>query len=80
MAACLEAALEARLGLRDWDDAAKAERSMSLIDLARHNVERRGLNLQGMSKSEIAYRAMHSTSDFPLLLSNIARKTPHGRL
>ena len=72
---CLEAALEARLGLRDWDDAAKAERSMSLIDLARHNVERRGLNLQGMSKSEIAYRAMHSTSDFPLLLSNIARKT-----
>ena len=48
---------------------------MSLIDLARHNVERRGLNLQGMSKSEIAYRAMHSTSDFPLLLSNIARKT-----
>ena len=38
---------------------------MSLIDLARHNVERRGLNLQGMSKSEIAYRAMHSTSDFP---------------
>ena len=73
--ACLEAALEARLGHREWDDMAKAERSMSLLDLARHQIERRGLNLAGMSKSEIAYRAMHSTSDFPLLLSNIARKS-----
>ena len=73
--ACLEAALEARLGHREWDDAASAERSMSLMDLARHQCERRGLNLTGMSKSEIAYRAMHSTSDFPLLLSNIARKS-----
>ena len=73
--ACLEAALEARLGHREWDEQAKTERSMSLLDLARHQCERSGLNLVGMSKSEIAYRAMHSTSDFPLLLANVARKS-----
>ena len=73
--ACLEAALEARVGLREWDDQAKSERSMSLLDMARHQCERSGLSLSGMSKSEIAFRAMHSTSDFPLLLANVARKS-----
>lgn len=72
---CMEAALEARLGHREWDEQAREMRAMTLMDLAKQDVERRGLNLTGMSKSEIAYRAMHSTSDFPLLLSNIARKS-----
>jgi hypothetical protein len=72
---CLEAALEARCGLREWDDQAKAERSMTMLDLAKTALERRQVNISGMSKSELAARAMHSTSDFPLLLSNIARKS-----
>lgn len=74
-AACMEAALEARTGLRDWDDESRAYVSSSLLDMAKESVTRSGTNLSGMSRSEIASRAMHSTSDFPLLLSNIARKT-----
>lgn len=74
-AVCMEAALEARVGLRQWDDQARVFSASSLLDMAKDSLVRSGVNLVGMSKSEIAGRAMHSTSDFPLLLSNIARKT-----
>jgi hypothetical protein len=77
-AACLEAALEARVGLGEWTDQAKSERSSSMLDMAKESLSRSGANVVGMSKSEIAHRAMHSTSDFPLLLSNIARKSLQG--
>ena len=76
--ACLEAALEARVGLGEWTDQAKSERSSSMLDMAKESLSRSGANVVGMSKSEIAHRAMHSTSDFPLLLSNIARKSLQG--
>jgi hypothetical protein len=74
-AACMEAALEARVGLREWDDKARVFSASSLLDMAKDSLKRSGVSLVGMSKSQIAGRAMHSTSDFPLLLSNIARKT-----
>lgn len=74
-AACMEAALEARVGLREWDEQSRTYMSSSLLDMAKDSVQRSGVNLAGMSRSEIASRAMHSTADFPLLLSNIARKT-----
>jgi len=74
-AACMEAALEARVGLREWDDKARAFTASSLLDMAKDSLVRSGVNLVGMSRGQIAGRAMHSTSDFPLLLSNIARKT-----
>lgn len=74
-AACLEAALEARVGLGEWTDAARSERSSTMLDMAKESLGRTGANITGLSKSELAYRAMHSTSDFPLLLSNIARKS-----
>lgn len=72
---CMAATLEARCGLRQWDDQARAYGHSSLMDMAKDALQRSGVNLVGMSKSEIAGRAMHSTSDFPLLLSNIARKS-----
>ena len=72
---CMTATLEARCGLRQWDDQARAYGHSSLMDMAKDALVRSGVNLVGMSKSEIAGRAMHSTSDFPLLLSNIARKS-----
>lgn len=72
---CMTATLEARCGLRQWDDQARAYGHSSLMDMAKDALQRSGVNLVGMSKSEIAGRAMHSTSDFPLLLSNIARKS-----
>lgn len=72
---CMTATLEARCGIRDWDDQARAFGHSSLLDMAKDSLVRSGVSLSGMSKSEIAGRAMHSTSDFPLLLSNIARKS-----
>jgi hypothetical protein len=74
-AACMEAALEARVGLRQWDDQAREYLANSLLDMGKEVLKRNGINITGLSKSELAGRAMHSTSDFPLLLSNIARKT-----
>ena len=73
--ACMEAALEARIGLGEWEGAAREYVSSSLLDMAKESCQRNGVNIQGMSRSEIARRAMHSTSDFPLLLSNTANKS-----
>lgn len=74
-AACMEAALEARVGLGDWEGGAREYVSASLLDMAKESVQRSGGNITGLSRSEIARRAMHSTSDFPLLLSNTAQKS-----
>jgi hypothetical protein len=43
--------------------------------MGRECLERAGVNSRGMSKDEVAIRAMHSTSDFPLLLTSIQRVT-----
>lgn len=72
--ACMEAALEARTGLREWDDQAREYVGSSLLEMGKECLKRSGVNITGMGRSELAGRAMHSTSDFPLLLSNIARK------
>lgn len=64
------------------DDDAREFRGMSLIDMARDAVERRGVSTRGMSKLEVADAAyqmrsagMHSTSDFPNILANVANKS-----
>lgn len=63
-------------------DDAREFRGMNLIDLARHALERRGVTTRGMSRMEIAEQAfqmrsagMHSTSDFPTILGNVAGRT-----
>ena len=69
-------ALEARCGLRGWDEGGAREYlGVSLLQMGQECLERSGVNWRGMSKSDVALRAMHSTSDFPILLSNIQRKT-----
>ena len=50
----------------------KEYRGMSLLRLAEDFL---GGDIKGLYPSEIALRAMHSTSDFPILLSNIVGKT-----
>ena len=50
-------------------------RSYTLLELARQYLESRGVNTRGMSKTELVTRGFHSTSDFPLLFSNLAGKT-----
>lgn len=57
------------------DERGKQFVGMRLIDVAREFCEAKGIKTRGMSVSAIAERALHSTSDFPLLLSNVAAKT-----
>ena len=69
-------ALEARTNLRSWDDGGAREYlGTTLLDMGRECLERSGVNTRGLSKSEVAIRAMHSTTDFPLLLTSIQRVT-----
>jgi hypothetical protein len=71
--------LEARVrpGALKGEDAelGREFRSYTLLELARQYLESRGTNTRGMSKSELVQRGFHSTSDFPLLFSNLAGKT-----
>jgi hypothetical protein len=50
-------------------------RGMTMLDMARDFCAANHINTRGMDKMEIARRAFHSTSDFPLLLANVAGKS-----
>jgi hypothetical protein len=69
--------LKVRSGLATLDDApaAREYRGTTLLDMARESLDMAGVNARGMDKSEIAVRAMHSTTDFPLLMASIQRVT-----
>jgi hypothetical protein len=71
--------LEARVrpGTLKGDDAdlGREFRSYTLLELTRQYLESRGTNTRGMSKTELVSRGFHSSSDFPLLFSNLAGKT-----
>ncbi|MCA2992100.1 prohead protease/major capsid protein fusion protein [Gemmatimonas sp.] len=62
---------------------AREFRGLTLMEMARIAVERRGINTRGMSKMELASEALmgrasvgyHATADFPFLLANVANKT-----
>jgi len=69
-------------GVHKLPDSAREFRGMSLLDQARDALERRGVTTRGMSRMEIATAAfqmrsagLHSTSDFPAILANVANKT-----
>lgn len=50
-------------------------RGMDLQDMARDALARAGQNPQGMSKQEIAVKALQSTSDFPAILGNVVSRS-----
>lgn len=62
---------------------AREFRSLSLMELARHALERSGTRTAGMSKMELAGAALsqragvgyHATGDFPAILANVANRT-----
>lgn len=65
-------------------DAGRDFRGMSLIELARDSLEAAGVSTRGWARIDIADRALagatrsgglHATSDFPMILSNVANKT-----
>lgn len=52
------------------EGAATQFRGMDLMDMARDAVARSGQSISGLSKREVAVKALQSTSDFPALLAN----------
>jgi hypothetical protein len=57
------------------EDAAREYRGMTLMELARESLETAGASTRGLSRDEVATRALHSTSDFPEILSAVTNKT-----
>lgn len=49
-------------------------RQMSCLRMAEEALAESGVKVRGMAPAEIAIKAMHSTSDFPYILENTARK------
>ncbi|WP_366940826.1 prohead protease/major capsid protein fusion protein [uncultured Amaricoccus sp.] len=70
-------------GIHALPERAREFRRLSLIEMAKDALERRGTRTRGMSKMEVASEALgrragagyHSTSDFPSILANVANKT-----
>ena len=56
-------------------DPAREYRGMTLLELSREFLASSGVNVRGMSRDEIATRALHSTSDFPEVLAAVTNKT-----
>ena len=75
----ISAGLQARIrpGLLKGEaaDLGREYRSYTLLELTREYLEVCGVNTRGMSKTELVSRGFHSSSDFPLLFSNLAAKT-----
>lgn len=61
--------------LFELEDAARQYRGMTLMELARESLGKAGVNTRGLSRDEVATRALHSTSDFPEILSAVTNKT-----
>jgi hypothetical protein len=56
-------------------DLGREYRGHTLLEYARMYLDSRGVNTRGMTKTELVTRGFHSTSDFPLLFSNLAGKS-----
>lgn len=50
-------------------------RGMTLIDVVSASLELEGRNVRGMLPTELLTQAMHTTSDFPLILQDVAQTT-----
>ncbi|MDC0003798.1 ATP-dependent Clp protease proteolytic subunit [Porticoccaceae bacterium] len=56
-------------------EEANAEfRGMSLLEMSRAMIEYSGSNARGLSRQELAAKALHSTSDFPLIIADVSNK------
>ena len=61
--------------LFELEDPSRQFRGMTLMELARESLAEAGVNTRGMSRDEVATRALHSTSDFPEILAAVTNKT-----
>lgn len=76
----MEMALTARTRLRSemsTEDKGLAREFSGLtgFEMARDILEASGISTRGLSRQKVAARAMHSTSDFPLILENVMNKS-----
>lgn len=55
-------------------DGAREYRHMSLLRMSEESLHAAGIRTKGLAGREIVARAMHGTSDFPLILANVANK------
>ena len=56
-------------------DPAREWRGLSLLEMARAFLESEGVRVRGMTRNDVATRALHSTSDFPEILAAVTHKT-----
>jgi hypothetical protein len=75
----MEAATDALLHRADpskyaFKPEAREFRGMTLLEVAKSFLASRGVSTMGMTKMEVASRALEGTSDFPALLQNVAGK------
>ena len=56
-------------------DPARKFRSRTLLEIARETLLWKGIKVDNLSKNDLAIRALHTTSDFPNILLNVATKT-----
>jgi phage major head subunit gpT-like protein len=56
-------------------EPAREWRGLSLIEMARGWLEAEGVRVRGLSRDEIATRALHTTSDFPAILAGVTNRT-----
>lgn len=61
-------------GLKN-NELAQEFRNYTLLEMARYFVEKSGRRTGLLSKSELAERALHHTTDFPEVLANVANKS-----
>ena len=73
----VEAALLHRFDPRRFAfcEPAREWRGLSLIEMARGWLESEGVRVRGLSRDEIATRALHTTSDFPAILAGVTNQT-----
>jgi hypothetical protein len=57
------------------EDSARPFIGYSMRDIAREFLNARGINTRGESINKIVDRAFHTSSDFPLLVANVANKS-----
>ena len=61
--------------LHQLPEEARCFRGMNLLNMAAEVIHAGGGSTRGMTGMEIAAKAMHSTSDFPAILADVANKT-----
>jgi len=56
-------------------DGARQFAHLSLMEMARENLNKRGVSTSGLDKLQLASRAFEGTSDLPSVLANVANKS-----